>query len=150
MWGLTRYLRQGSMQGSAPACPSCSSPSPPTSWARAYLLQDLADGFVLIHLLPRQNLLEPLIHLSHAATKTAHSFTLSTFSEHLLCARHLGGDQDKPFIHSAILMERLLGVMLQAGQTQSLSESHGLEGGDRVCVWERGDTHPSAGIPPPR
>lgn len=44
--------------------------------ARAHLLQDLADGFVLIHLLPRQNLLEPLIHISHAAGKTANSLTL--------------------------------------------------------------------------
>lgn len=70
MWGLTRSLGQGSMQSPAPACPSCTPAL--TSWARAYLLQDLADGFVLIHLLPRQNLLEPLIHFSHAATKHIH------------------------------------------------------------------------------
>lgn len=99
--------------------------------ARAHLLQDLADGFVLIHLLPRQNLLEPLIHFGHAARKTANSFTLSTFSEHLLCARHLGGDQDKPFIHS---FNTTSGAPLGPGghvpgwvQTRSLSESHGPE-----------------------
>lgn len=47
-------------------------------------------------------------------------------------------------------MERLLGTMVQAGQTQSLSDSHGLEGADRVCVWELGATRPSTGTPPPR
>lgn len=84
-------------------------------WTKAHLLQDLADGFVLIHLLPRQNLLEPFVHFGHAARKRANSFTLSTFSEHLLCASHLGGDQDKPFIHSTTLKEHLLGTMSQAG-----------------------------------
>lgn len=50
--------------------------------ARAHLLKDLADGFVLVHLLPGQNLLEPLVHFSHAARETAQLLTehfLSTY-----------------------------------------------------------------------
>lgn len=68
----------GGSRGSWDDCTGgCSQPR-----ASAHLLKDLADGFALIHLLPRQNLLEPLVHFGHAARKTAQSLTeysLSTY-----------------------------------------------------------------------
>ena len=132
---------------SSDALPSCTSTLTP--WARAHLLQDLADGFVLIHLLPRQNLLEPLVHFSHAARKTTNSFTLSTFFEHLLCAGHLGGDQHTPFIHSTTLMEHWLGTVFQAGCRQGLSESRGPgQKGTKPLSQELGDMVSGSSHPP--